>query len=72
MIFSPSQNNRKKASCPNSNHWVCGLSNILKYLKTLGLNTPDCHGINHETRLQIRFAYLFVFSNSLVPFSTAS
>jgi len=28
--------------------------------------------INHETRLQIRFAYLFVFSNSLLPFSTAS
>lgn len=37
------------------------------------MSTPHCHsGIHHETRLQTRFACLFVFSNSLLSFSTAS
>jgi len=44
--FFPSEQ-QKRAPCPNFNHWVCGLSNILKYLKTLGLSTPCCpHDIN--------------------------
>lgn len=63
----------EKSTLSQYPHWVCGLSNILKYLKTLGLSTPCCpHGISNETRLQMRFAYLFLFSNSLLPFSTAS